>query len=594
MELDLRRALQLARQRWWLLLLAPLVTGLMAFTFSARQTELYSASAKLLVTPGPNSSSDTILAGQQLAETYQLLIVSRPLLERVIGDLQLPYDVDELRKHVTATAIAGTQVVEVSVSDTDPGRAAAIANAIANTFTDFVGEQAVSHTELSQSSIDEQIAEIEGQIAVIDERLVALEGSFATNTLAVQAQMANLRTERSRLDLNLTDLQVTSQQISADRAAAQTQVTVPDPAVIPEQPYAPRTVLYTALGALAGLLLALGTVALNEYLDNSIKPTTDFVKFTGSPLLATVASVPKMRLGAQQLFTLNPKHSPATEAMRLLRTRIEVAAVVRPITTLAVTSAGPAEGKSTIVANLGVLMAHAGISTVIIDANLRHPTQHRIFNAPNDVGLTTLLTHPEQPWHLASVQTNVTNLTVIPSGPIPPNPAHLLVLEQMTARLAEIGDSADVVLLDTPPILAVSDALAVATKTDGIILVGWSGQTRLDALQQAVESFGQGDIRLVGIVLNRQKKGDGTGTYRRSAYGSGEEQLDWQAPPAATPVQPSPNGVGTWPARSLSTSPSASAGSHAAGQTRGRHAAPVQATEEGPGTAEAARRGTAP
>lgn len=548
MDLDLRQLLRLARQWWWLLLLAPLAASLTAFAVSERQPELYSASARLRITPGQSTTDDynAILAGQQLGETYRLLLLSQPVLDRAIRTLGLPYELDEFEKRVTSSAIEDTQLFDVSVSDTDPERAAAIANTIANEFTEYVGEQVIAQTELPRSSIDQQIGELDAQIAAIDERIAALEASVDPNATAVQTQLADLRAQRTRVQESLADLQITSRQISVNLAAAQTQVTVADPATVPEAPYAPRTVLSTALGAFAGLILAIGAIVLNQYLDNSVKPTTDFQRLTGSPLLSAVATMPNVQPGHEQLFTLGQPMSASAEAMRLLRANIEFAAATRPIASLAVTSAGPSEGKSTITANLGVVLAQAGFSTVIMDADLRRPSQHRIFNTRNSVGLASLLSQPEQPWQWAAVQTDVPNLAVIPSGPIPPNPADLLTLERLAELMTEIGESVDVLLLDTPPTLAVSDALVVATNADGVILVGQSGETRLDAFRHAVEAFEQGGIRLVGVVVNRQTDRDSAG-YTYGTYYGLDQAAHRDGQPTAPPVHVSSEGQPTAP-----------------------------------------------
>jgi capsular exopolysaccharide synthesis family protein len=156
-------------------------------------------------------------------------------------------------------------------------------------------------------------------------------------------------------------------------------------------------------------------------------------------------------------------------------------------------------------------MAQAGYSIVVVDADLRRPSQHRIFDVPNERGLTTLLARPDREWRSVAVDV-IPNLVVVPSGPLPPNPADLLSSDRLTQFFAEMAQSVDIVLIDTPPVLVVSDPLVVAAHTDAVVLVARAGRTRIEALRRATESLRQGSARLVGIVLNQQT-GRGAGDY---------------------------------------------------------------------------------
>ena len=196
--------------------------------------------------------------------------------------------------------------------------------------------------------------------------------------------------------------------------------------------------LYTVLAAFAGLMVAAGGVVLIEYLDNTVKADSPFEELAGAPVLSAVSPIPKIQPGHDQLFVLNRPRSNDAEAIRLLRTNIEFAAATKEIATLVVTSPGPGEGKSTITANLALAMAQTGLSTVVVDADLRRPSQHKIFQVPNERGLTTLLTHPNQPWAWAAVEVMPGKLFVLPSGPLPPNPADLLSSDRLRELLRSI------------------------------------------------------------------------------------------------------------------------------------------------------------
>ena len=168
---------------------------------------------------------------------------------------------------------------------------------------------------------------------------------------------------------------------------------------------------------------------------------------------------------------------------------------------------------------MGVVIAQSGKSVVIVDADLRKPTQHIIFGLPNDKGLTTLLTHPETSWQSMAVKVALPGLRLISSGPIPPNPGDLVSSVRFAQFIERLKGEVDVVIIDSPPILSASDALSIAPRTDGVVLVCRSHSTRTDALRHAANTIHQGGIRLVGLVVNRQKGQHGA-TYYGEYYGS--------------------------------------------------------------------------
>lgn len=174
----------------------------------------------------------------------------------------------------------------------------------------------------------------------------------------------------------------------------------------------------------------------------------------------------------------------------------------------------PGEGKSTLKANLGVVMAQSGAKTVILDGDLRKPTLHKVFGVQNDAGVTTLLTHPSKSWTSVSKQVATPNLFLVPCGPIPPNPSDLLSSERFKQLLERVQQDADIVLIDSPPVHSASDSLALAAHADSLLLVSQPHKTRTDALRDAAHAARQGRIRVVGLVLNRLK-----GSQRSTYYG---------------------------------------------------------------------------
>ncbi|RME85201.1 MAG: polysaccharide biosynthesis tyrosine autokinase [Caldilineae bacterium] len=199
------------------------------------------------------------------------------------------------------------------------------------------------------------------------------------------------------------------------------------------------------------------------------------------------------------LVTLTHATSPRAEAYRRLRTNLEFSSLDHPLHTLLVTSAAPEEGKSETLANLAVINAQAGKRVILLECDLRRPRLHEIFGVSNNAGLSTALLNPDAPLPLQ--ETEIPNLLVLPSGPLPPNPADLLASKRMDALLTQVAAQADLVLLDAPPVIAVTDAALLATKVDGVLLVIKAGHTRREHAQRAKDLLAKVNARVVGAAL---------------------------------------------------------------------------------------------
>lgn len=196
----------------------------------------------------------------------------------------------------------------------------------------------------------------------------------------------------------------------------------------------------------------------------------------------------------------NPK-SVISEQYRTLRTNIQYSLIDDEMKTLMVTSAGPGEGKSTTISNLAVVLAQQGNTVLLIDADLRKPTVHHMFQQTNTRGLTTVLMR-QLPFEEAVKETAVERLSVLTSGPVPPNPSELLGSKMMEKVVETATSHFDIVLFDCPPLLAVTDAQVIANYCQGVVLVVKSGVTEIEAAQKAVENLEQVQAKLLGVVLN--------------------------------------------------------------------------------------------
>lgn len=204
-----------------------------------------------------------------------------------------------------------------------------------------------------------------------------------------------------------------------------------------------------------------------------------------------------------RLVTFTHSRSPVAEAYRALRTSIQFSSLDKPLQTFLITSTGAKEGKSTTAANLAITFAQAGSQVILVDADLRRPSQHRLFGLPNEEGLTTMLLEDKD--ELPLQYTAIPNLRLLSSGPLPPNPADVLGFRRMDEGIARLTEEADLLIFDTPPIIAVTDAAVLSAKVDGVLLVFSAGKTKREHAQRAYALLEKVNANVIGAVLNNAK-----------------------------------------------------------------------------------------
>lgn len=282
-------------------------------------------------------------------------------------------------------------------------------------------------------------------------------------------------------------------------SASPVKLSVVTPAVAPSAPTSPNTKLSLLMGFLAGLAVGFAGATLRNMLDNRVRGEADVRKITDSPILGAIALEQDAK---KPLITQIPAQSPRAESFRQLRTNLQFANVGQKSTAVLVTSSLPGEGKTTTATNLALALAQAGQSVVLVDADLRRPMVAQYLGLERHAGLTTVLVGEAdlnemlQPW-------GDDNLYVLSSGQIPPNPSELLGSNAMAQLIRRLEDTFDAVVIDSPPLIPVTDAAVLAQSVSGVILVVDSQGTKQASVVKSLQSLNLVSANLMGVVLNR-------------------------------------------------------------------------------------------
>ncbi len=283
---------------------------------------------------------------------------------------------------------------------------------------------------------------------------------------------------------------------------------------LPGSPAKPNKKKAALLGLMMGLVSGVGLAFLIEYLDNTVKKEKDLETRFGYTVLGTVDEV----LGDDTIetFMVHKPLSPISESYRLIRSGILLSSAEHPPKTILITSMGPQEGKTSTTLNLARILAQNKMKVLVIDCDMRRPRLHTIFDMPNDVGLSNYLSGTFKGKILHTIPGG--DITIITAGSIPPNPAELLTSNKMKLLLAKMLEVYDHVLLDSPPIQSVTDALTLSTLVDGTIVVVRAGKTTYEMLESGLKKIRDVNSNILGFVLNARRKSD---TVRGYYYGSG-------------------------------------------------------------------------
>jgi non-specific protein-tyrosine kinase len=526
---DLRDYVVVVRRRKWLIAVVTIGVVAIALAHALTQKSIYRASTEVLLQP---RASEQIFQPSQQNGTSDAT--------RVATEIQVMQS-QSVRSAVTAAlhksakvdiaAEGDTDVVVISADNHDPKEAAHIAQTYAETYVKVRRDQTVQDLLDASTQIQQQIDKINGQIADLNKPIADLNDQIARadnpadrallsaqrDTLQSQAasQITALQSRIATYTAQLDNLQVASNLTQTGGAQIVSAASVPSSPISPN----PRRDGIAAL--FAGLVLGIALAFLREYLDDRIRSKDDVESALGDlPVLTLVPRVEEWRdPDATEIVSIDRPTSPAAEAYRTLRTSVQFVGLERPMRLIQITSPAAAEGKTTTLANLGVALARAGKRVVMVDCDLRRPRIESFFGLPNDIGFTDVVIGESTLAQAVQRVPDIPRLAILPAGPPPPNPSELLTTQRTAEILNTIAAEADFVLVDSPPILPVSDAIILSGVVDATILVVTANETTKRQSQRALEQLSQVSAPVVGAVLNGVPHGDPGYGYGYGYYG---------------------------------------------------------------------------
>ena len=505
--MEMKHYLEIFNRRKWIVIITAAVTLIVIAVATFLMAPIYSTSTTIRIAQIQDQSVSyfDLNYTQRLINTYVELVQSRPFLSEVIERLQLRADPGALAGVIKAEAIPDTELLVITAESPDPATAMLITNTLGQLLVEEGAKFYSGQGKSAREILLDQLTTLEETLSEDRNRLQTLLASEGTETPSTEIQALSSRIFVQEQTYS-TLLHAYEEARLLDEARANS-VSIAIPAEIPEVPSKPRVALNLVLGALVGLGGGIGLALIMESLDTSIYSPDDMKIEAQAPLLASIPNlkVPSELRSAPLLLRANGKSS-ATEAFRLLRSSVLTFESGRPLRTLLVTSVEPDAGKSTVLANLAVALAESGRSVVAVDCDLRKPSLDRIFGVDNSLGLKDVIAN-EREIGTAVQKTKFTNVYVLPSGRSTHNPAELLGLPRMQQVFRDLANWADIVLIDSPPLLEFSDAVTLAPQVDGVALVVSRGRVTTAQVEKALAQLAKVGAERLGVVFNRAETG---------------------------------------------------------------------------------------
>jgi capsular exopolysaccharide synthesis family protein len=485
-------------RRWLLLLvLSPILAGFIGYSVVRQVPPVYEAATLLELVPGgAGSGGEDLGVVQQLTHTYIEVIQTTNVLEQAADQVGLGLSASALRQRVHASQVRDTRLIRIAAEDTDPQQAATLANAVARVFLTKNATTQSMRFASSRDSLARLVDELRGGLEAHRAQMDQLRAQPAD--VFRDAELARLQGELTQLETSYNATLRSYEDLRIAEARGANTLLILEEARPPDEPVRPSWRMVTALAALAGLAVAIGFLALFEYLDDVLRNDARIRRATG---LATLGLAPRStapdRPGAAG-------DARTLESYRLIVNNLLVATSKLDLRALMITGPSRNEGKSLTAANLALALAEADFNVVLVDADLHRGRQAQLFGVPNRRGLTTLLLNRDEPAAGVLQATQHPNLRLLPAGPPPEaDPSALLTRTPLVTRLEEFSRLSDVVVVDTPPVLARPDALLLASLVDASVLVVDATKSRGRDSARAVELLQRSGAVLVGVILNR-------------------------------------------------------------------------------------------
>jgi len=557
--MELLQYIEVILKRWWLILMTTVLAAAVAAVISYTTTPLYRSSVTLLVDikRDPRESAySTDRNAETVAGVDALKITSPAVAAQIAAQMQVPITTEEVLDMLSASQVAETGMFEVTAQHTDPVLAYTLADTAARVFVEYITAQEANRYVSSIAELEAQIVVLEAQIT---EARIAIAGYGASETLApsARAELARLQTQGSNDQTRLTVLLNSTEQFRRDIARTSENISVFHPAAMPTSPSSPQPLRDIALATVVGGMIGVGIAFLLDYLDDTVHTPAELQHTLGVNVLGAIPTVDDEDTCAW-LAAAQPL-SPAAEALRDLRTSLQYASLDAPLRTLLATSTAPDEGKSFIAANLATTFALTGKRVLLLEGDLRRPKVHHAWHTDRAPGLTDALKAFSEtagddgpgsatPLIAYTQPTHIEGLYLLTAGTRISTPAELLTSQTFRRMLDALLTVFDMIILDTPPILTVTDAAVLAGYVDGVLVVTASGQTRLPMTVRTIERVEAVGGTLLGLVVNRLSAHSGGYYYRHYQYGYGYD-ADGEASDLQV-LSPSGDEVGRFPALS--------------------------------------------
>jgi non-specific protein-tyrosine kinase len=511
--IDLREYIAILRTRKWTILITAAVVVVMALAFSLQQTPLYTAEARLLVEPLPPSEQESIAPVVNL-ETERELVQSVPVAELVKEDLDVDTPVDDLLANLDVQVVTETEVLIVAYTSDDPAFSQGATNAFAQAYIENRQNQELEDRAAAREAVEKRIDRINEQLTEVRQQLQQLDTEPAENEgarLALEQRETGLISQLAVRQDELSDTSSGSVRLRAGQIIA--------PATLPTAPSSPNLLRNALLAAFLGLALGIALAFLRERLEDRFKGREDVERVLGAPVLATIPRFSfKAQNDADKLVVRTEPRGAASEAYRSLRTNLEFVSSALGRNSFLVTSPSAAEGKSITTANLGLAFAQSDRRTIIISGDLRRPTIEKIFGLGKRDGLSNYLAGQSDDLSGLIVNPGIPHLRILPTGPVPPNPAELMTSPRLAQMITDLEEACDILLIDGAPTLPVADAKLLGASVAGVVLVVHAESTRRGAADHAQTELLKVGGNLAGVVLNAYDPSTSAYAYYQTYY----------------------------------------------------------------------------